>query len=152
MAGLICTVNSDEVALVAATPKTVLSIKAAANHRVVLKSLSVFGKSAAGGTDTPLKVKLTRSTANFGTGSSATPGKHNPSLPETVQTTCYSNFTVEPTTPADSGVWFEVQPQSGLINPAAFGGEVEIPGGNALNIELTSIATPTVLVSATFAE
>jgi hypothetical protein len=32
------------------------------------------------------------------------------------------------------------------------GQEIKIPGGNALNIECTSAATPTLLVSATFTE
>ncbi len=154
MAGLYCNVNSGEVTLVAATMMTALQIKSAANHRVTLKKLAIFGKQAAGGTDTPIKVRITRSTANFGTAAgSAVAGKTDPAWAETVQTACgYGPFSVDPTTPTDSGIMFEVQPQSGVIDPALFGGELKIPGGNAINIELTSIATPTVLIVATFEE
>lgn len=152
MAGLLCHVNSGEVALVAATAKTVLQIKAATNQRVLLRGLKIMGKSPAGGTDTPVKVRLTRSTANFGTFTGATPNKNNPSNGETVQTTCGANATAEPTTPTDGGMWWEVQPQSGVIEFLPPGMEVQIPGGQALNVECTSAATPTVMITASFEE
>lgn len=152
MAGVLLHVNSGEVALVAATAKTVLQIKAATNQRVLVKALRFFGKQAAGGTDAVVKVRLTRSTANFGTLSAATPGKNDPSDAETVQTTCGSNASAEPTTPADSGLWYELQPQAGVIEFLPPGMEIKIPGGNALNIEMTSSGTPTVMVEATFEE
>lgn len=152
MAGLLCHVNSGEVAMVAATPKTVLQIKAPANQRVILSMLSITGKQPAGGTDTPVKVRLTRSTANFGTGTGATPGKNNPSDPETIQSVVASNFSVEPTSPTDTGLWWEVQPQSGMISFYPPDLRVEIPGGQSINVEITSVATPTLLVTASFAE
>lgn len=152
MAGLILTVNSGEVALIAATPKTVLQIKAPANHRLKLRNVKLFGKQPAGGVDTPVKVRLTRSTASFGTGSAATPGKIDPAMAETVQSTAAANFTVEPTSPTDTGVEWEVQPQSGVIEPQIPGQELVIPGGQALNFEATSVATPTVLFTATYEE
>lgn len=152
MAGLLCNVTSGEVALVAATAKTVLQIKAAANQRVLLRSLKIMGKAAAGGTDTPVKVRFTRSTANFGTLTAATPNKANPSNAETIQTTCGSNATVEPTTPTDGGVMYEISPQSGVIEFYPPGLELHVPGGNALNIECTSAATPTLTITATFEE
>jgi hypothetical protein len=152
MAGLLCHVNSGEVALVAATAKTVLQIKAAANQRVILKGIKLFGKQAAGGTDVPVKVRITRSSANFGTLTGATPAKNNPSNGETIQTTCGSNATVEPTTPTDGGVWWEVQPQSGVIEFIPPGLELQIPGGQAINFECTSSGTPTVMLVASFEE
>jgi hypothetical protein len=152
MAGLICSVNSGEVSLAAATAKTVLQIKAPANQRVLIKALRILGKQDAGGTDKPLKVRATRSTANFGTGSAATPGKRNPSNGETVQTAAAGNFTVEPTTPSDSGQWWEVQPQSGLEEFFGPGDEIEIPGGQSWQLEMTSNATPVVLATVDFEE
>ena len=152
MAGVLCHVNSGEVALVAATAKTVLQIKAATNQRVIVKALRMTGKQPAGGTDTPVKVRLTRSTANFGTGTTATPGKNDPTDSETIQTTAAANFSAEPTSPTDSGLWWEVQLQSGVEEFLPPGMEIKIPGGQSAQFELISVATPTVLITATFEE
>ncbi len=152
MAGIVAHVNSGEVALVAATAKTVLQIKAPANQRVLIKSLRLFGKAAAGGTGVPVKVRATRSTANFGTLSAATPGKNDSSDSETLQATAGANATVEPTTPTDTGLIWEVPDQSGVIEFLPPGMEIRIPGGTALNIECTSTGTPTVAVQATYEE
>lgn len=152
MAGLIWTANSGEVTLSAATAKTVLQVKAPSNQRVTLKTLSILGKQSAGGTDAVCKVRITRSTANFGTGTAATPGKTDTAWAETIQSTVAGNFTVEPTSPTDTGLWYEVQPQSGLIVPFPPGQEPRIPGGAALNVEITSSGTPTLLVTVTAEE
>ncbi|AMV23425.1 hypothetical protein VT84_03380 [Gemmata sp. SH-PL17] len=152
MAGLVLHVNSGEVALAASAAKTVLQIKAPANQRVLVKSLRLFGKAAAGGTGVPVKVRATRSTANFGTLSGATSGKNDSSDSETIQTTCGANATVEPTTPTDTGLLWEVPDQSGVIEFLPPGMEIRIPGGTALNIECTSTGTPTVAVQATYEE
>lgn len=151
MAGVAFVVNSGEVALVAATAKTVMQVKAAANQRVVIKGLKFLGKQAAGGSDVVVKVRMTRSTANFGTGGS-TPvaGKLNPSNGETIQTTFGANFSAEPTSPTDSGLWWEVQPQSGIIEALPPGQWIEVPGGQSVNFEMTSPSgTPTLLVTVT---
>lgn len=152
MAGIIAHVSSGEVALVAATAKTVLQIKAAANQRALLRSLRITGKQAAGGTDTPLFCRLTRSTANFGTGTPVTPAKNDPTDDETIQTSAARNFSSEPTSPTDALIAWEIQPQSGIIEFLPPGLEIKIPGGQSLNIEMTSSGTPTVLVSAAFEE
>lgn len=152
MAGQLCHVNSGERTLVAATAQTLLQIKAAANQRVLIKALRFTGKMPAGGTDTPIKIRMTRSTSNFGTSSSATPAKNNPSNGETIQTTCASTFTVEPTSPADGGLLWELQPQSGIIELLTPDLYIEIPGGAAVNFEATSAATPILAVSASFEE
>ncbi len=152
MAGQLCFVNSGETALVANTAKTLLQIQAATNQRVVVKGLKILGKQAAGGTDAVVKVRMTRSTANFGSSSSATAGKANTSNGETLQTSCAKTFTVEPTSPTDSGLQWEIQPQSGVIEFIPPGMEVHVPGGNAVNFEATSTGTPTLLVTAIFEE
>jgi hypothetical protein len=151
MAGLLCHVNSGNIALAAATAKTFLQIKAPANQRVILTALSITGQQPAGGTDTPIVVTLSRSTANFGTPSALTPAKNNPSDPETIQTTVAA-LTVEPTSPTPAGLSWNVQPQSGLIMFFPPDLRVEIPGGAALNITLQSPATPTLQVTASFQE
>jgi hypothetical protein len=152
MAGVLFSVNSGEVSLVASTPKSALQVKAAANQRVLIRGLKILGKSAAGGTDPVVKVRMTRSTANFGTFSAATPNKLNPSNGETLQTTCGANATVEPTAPTDGGLWWEVQPQSGLIEFYPPGQEIQVPGGQSVQFEATSTGTPTLLITATCEE
>lgn len=153
MAGQRCTVNSGEVTMVANTAKTLLQIKAAANQRALIRSLRVTGKQPAGGTDTPGKLRMTRSTANFGTaGSYPTPSKDNPSNGETVQTTAGVNFSVEPTSPTDSALWWEVQPQGGIIEFLPPGSEITVPGGQSVNFEFTVAGTPSVLLTVGFEE
>jgi hypothetical protein len=154
MAGLKLSVTSGEVALVAATAKTLLQIKAPTNQRVLVKGLKVMGKSAAGGTDTPVKIRVTSSSANFGTaGATPTPGKRNPSNGETPQSTVGSNFSAEPTSPTDRGVLYEVSPQSGVIEPFPFDNPYEIPGGQSLQVEATApVGTPTIAVTLDYEE
>jgi hypothetical protein len=144
MAGLLLHVNSGEVALTANTARSVLQLRAPANQRLILRGIKVLGKQPAGGTDTPVRVRLTRSTANF--------GKANPSNGETIQSTAAAAFTVEPTTPADGGLMWEVQPQSGVIEFLPPGLEVHVPGGQAISFEATSPGTPTILITATYEE
>lgn len=152
MAGVLAHARSAEAALVAATAKTMLQIKAATNQRAVIKALRLFGKQAAGGTDTVVLIRMTRSTANFGTGTTLTPNKNNPSNGETLQTTCSGNFTSEPTSPTDGGLAWEVQPQSGIIEFLPPGMDIEVPGGQAVNFECTSAGTPTMMLGASFEE
>ena len=152
MAGVVAHVNSGEVALVANTAKSILQIKAPANQRVVVKGVRLFGKAPAGGTGVPVKIRMTRSTANFGTFSAATPGKNDSSDSETLQATAGANATVEPTTPTDTGLIWEVPDQSGIIEFSPPGLEIRIPGGTALNIECTSTGTPTVAAQVTYEE
>lgn len=152
MAGVVAHVNSGEVALVAATAKSVLQIKAATNQRVIVKALRFFGKQAAGGTDAVVKVRMTRSTANFGTFTGATPGKNDPTDSETLQTTAGGNASIEPTTPTDSGLWWEVQPQSGIIEFLPPGMEIKVPGGQSVQFECTSSGTPTLMLEASYEE
>lgn len=153
MAGVLCHVNSGEVALVAATAKTVLQIKAPAQQRLLIKGLRIFGKQSAGGTDPVVKVRMTRSSANFGTGSAATPAKNDPSDAETLQATAASDFTAEPTGPTDGGLMWELQPQTGMIEFLPFGQEIKVPGGQSVNFECTSPSgTPTVMIEASYEE
>src|SRR5438105_2905164 len=103
MAGVKAKVNSGEVALLAATLKTVLQIKAPANQRLMVTGYYLYGKGIVV-TDTPMLFNLKSNAANFGTGTSVTPSKGNTSDDETLQSTAFKNFTVEPTTPTDRGI------------------------------------------------
>lgn len=152
MAGMLLSATSGERSLVAATAQTVLQVVAPANQRLKIRQIKVLGKQSAGGTDQPAKMRLTRSTGSFGTRTAVTPGKFDPGSAETVQSTAFSTFTVEPTSPADLGDWSEVQLQVGLILPFPPGMEVIIPGGNALNVELTAPASATVVVTVYYEE
>jgi hypothetical protein len=152
MAGVLWHVNSGECALQASTAKSILQIKAPTNQRVIIRSVRFFGKQPAGGTDTPVKIRLTRSTANFGTFTGATPSKNDPNDGETIQTTAGANASAEPTSPTDGGLWWELQPQTGIIEPLAPGQEIKIPGGQSVQFEFTSPGTPTVMMEATCEE
>src|SRR5579864_7336422 len=152
MAGMLLHVNSGEAALVGSTAKSMLQIKAPANQRLLVRSIGLWGKQAAGGTDAVVKVRLTRvaSGGAFGTFTAATPVKNNPSQPETIQSTCGGNASVEPTA-TDGGRWWELPPAGGieelnLVPP------IEIPGGAAIQLEFTSSGTPTVMASASYEE
>lgn len=136
---------SISVTLVAATANEVLQIKAATNQRVRLTKLVITGTAAAGGTDAVTTGRLTLSTANFGTFTgTVVKTKANPSNGETIQTTFSGNTTsgTPSTTPTDIGVYFAASPQSGINVPLPEGG-LEIPGGYAINVELTNSGTPT---------
>lgn len=151
MAGLNMNVPSGNVALVAATAKTVLQIKAATNVRLKIKTIRFFGKGIVV-TDQPIYWRLTRSSANFGTGTSATPGKTNTSNGETIQCTAFSNFTVEPTSPTHGGIEGDFHPQNGYAEQYQFDVPFEVAGGNAVNFELTAAQAQTVNIAVLFEE
>ncbi len=106
----------------------------------------------AGGSDTPVYVRLSQSSANFGTFTSITPGKLDSSNGETLQGTYGKNATVEPTSPTYMGLEWEVQPQSGVIEFFVPLENIPIPGGKSLQVECTSPATPILLVILTIEE
>ena len=151
MAGLNMNVPSGNVALVAATAKTVLQIKAPTNQRLKIKTIRCMGKGIVV-TDQPIYFRITRSSANFGTGSSATPGKTNTSNGETIQSTAFSNFTVEPTSPTHSGYEGDFHPQNGIMEQFQFDVPLEVAGGNSVNIEMTAAQAQTVNVSVLYEE
>ena len=152
MAGVLLHVNSGTVSLVASTAKTVLQIKAPANQRLLIKGLKLIGNQPAGGTDSPVMIRITRSSSNFGTGSAATPAKNDPTDSETIQSTAFANFSVEPTSPTDGGLRWPVQPQSGVIEFLPLGMEIKVPGGTSVNFECTSPATPSLVLTASYEE
>lgn len=147
MAGLLCHGTSGEVALVASTAKSLCQVKAPTNQRLLIRSIRMFGKAAAGGTDTPVKVRLTYSSANFGTFSGGVYAKADPTTDETAQATFGGSASVEPTTPTDLGLYWELQPQSGIEEFLPLAAPIVIPGGKSVQFECTSTGTPTIVVT-----
>lgn len=149
MAGLKLAASSGNVVLAASTAKTILQIAmpALGNQRAVVTGIKITGKQPAGGSDVPVLVQLTRCiNVNKGTASvnAILPGKMNPSNPEIANSINNITFTVEPTSVVDTGIWWNVQPQAGVIEfwspnlfldiPASLAGNT---GLNCLNVTAT---------------
>ncbi len=126
-----------EIALTAATAKTVLQLVAAANHRVRLLSFGIFfdGTST---TAEPVQVRLLRQTT-AGTMSALTPTKRDDSIADTLLTTAQHTATAEPTA-GDVLEAIEVHPQQGYQCFYPMGAEVIIGGGDRLGLEVTAPA------------
>ncbi|KKM85100.1 hypothetical protein LCGC14_1292460 [marine sediment metagenome] len=148
MAGLKATAQTAEITTGTAL-KTILQLVAAANHRVVVKEISISFKGTLN-TAAPILVQVARQT-DAGTMSALTPKKMNESDQETLQTTAQDTATVEPTL-TDDVISEEVHPQGGYTWQAPFGGEIIIEGGNRLAILTTAIAAVNCVARIVFEE
>ena len=126
-----------EIALSAATAKTVLQVVAATNVRVAIQKIGIAfdGVSA---TAEPVQVDLVKQT-DAGTSSAATPVHKLLGASETLQTTARKTATVEPTT-TDVIRRFEVHPQTGKEFSFGPDDEIVLGGGTRLVIRLTAPA------------
>jgi len=149
MAGVKGAVNSGEVSLSAGVAKTVLQLVAAANHRVLVKGLSIFFKGTSA-TDTPAKVRVLRQTT-AGTMSAATTVKRDESADETLQTTAQKDATVEPTAGEELEMQ-EIHPQTGLKIFYPLGEELIVKGGGRLGVEINAAQGQTAVVNIDFDE
>ena len=120
-----------EVALAAATAKTVLQVKAPANQRVKIKGWGVFFDGT-GVSAEPINVKLVRQ-STAGTMTSVTPARCDDSLPETIQSTGSVNASAEPTS-GEVLQFRNVHPQSGYEHLYGIGDEDKIKGGGYVGI------------------
>lgn len=136
-----------EVALTAATAKTVLGVNAAANIRLKLKRWGVYfdGTSA---TAEPVVVQLLRHTT-AGTSTAVTPRNINQS--ETVQATAGKNYSAEPTA-GDILENKEVHPQQGYESVYSGDGEIQVAGSGRLSIKCTAPAGVNCLAEMEFEE
>lgn len=150
MAAFIGIAQTAEVALAAASAKTVLQLVAASNHRVKLLGWGVFFDSTSVSAE-PVQVIVVRQTT-AGTMSANTPSKMDDSLAETLQTTAQDNATVEPTTGSDELDMAEVHPQSGYEIRYPLGQEPIIGGGDRLGIVCTAPAVVNVRAKMIFEE
>lgn len=148
MSDILVIAQTSEVALAAATPKTVLQIAAAVNHKVKLLRWGVYFDGILP-TAEPVQVRLLRQTT-AGTMSALTPAKLGTDS-EAVQTGAQHSATSEPSA-GDVLDMAEVHPQSGyeVIFPA--GQEVKIPGGGRIGIECNAPAGVNVRAKMIFEE
>lgn len=138
-----------EIALTAATARTVIQLVAATNHRVKLLGWGVFFDGVST-TAEPVQVRLLRQTT-AGTMSSLTPVKMDDSLAESLLTTAQHTATAEPTA-GDVLDVLEVHPQQGYEIMYPLGQEPIIGGSDRLGIECTAPAGVNVRAKMRFEE
>lgn len=138
MARLNAIAQTQEVALSAATAKTVIQITAPANHRVAVLGWGIFfdGTSV---TAEPVQVRLLRQTT-AGTMSALTPVALDGSVGETIQTSAQHTASAEPTAGNVVDV-IECHPQQGYEVIYPLGQEVILQGAGRVGIEVTAPAT-----------
>lgn len=134
MAGILCSATTAEIALTAATAKTVIQIVAPTNQRLIVKSFGVFFDGVST-TAEPVQVRVLRQTT-AGTMSSLTPAMISAGS-ETLQATAQHTATAEPTAGNVLDV-YEVHPQAGLEKMIPLDQKWEVPGGTRLGIECTA--------------
>jgi hypothetical protein len=137
MAGILVAVTTPaDVALAAATAKTVLQVAAPTNQRLELVRWGVFFDGVTS-TAVPVLVELLRQTT-AGTSTSATPVAQVAGS-ETVQSTAGYNFSAEPTAGNILDI-AKVHPQSGYEVLLPLNQQMEVPGGGRLGIRITAAA------------
>jgi hypothetical protein len=149
MAGVKIHAPTGEIALTAATLKTVAQLLTAANHRVIIKGYEVHGKGVLS-TDTPMRVRLLRQTT-AGTMSAGTAVKNDNTDSEAIQTTFTINATVEPTA-GDILDVLEVHPQSGQVVMYPPGDEIQVPGGTRFGADILAAQGQTITFKFFFEE
>jgi len=148
MAAVIAVANTAEVALTAATAKTVLQLVAPAHQLLKVKGWGVFfdGVSV---TAEPVQVRLLRQT-DAGTMSALTPVKRS-AVTCTLQATAQHTATAEPTA-GDVLAAREVHPQGGYQEIFPAGDEIVIGEAGRLGIECTATANVNVRAEIVFEE
>jgi hypothetical protein len=125
-----------EIALVAATAKTILQLVAPAQQRIAVRAFSVSFDGTSGSAE-PVQVDILRQTT-AGTMSSATVVREDVGS-ETIQMTAQKTATAEPTA-GDVLRRYEVHPQAGIEVKYGFDEELLIPGGGRLGLRVTAPA------------
>lgn len=152
MARMYGVATTTEIALTAATAKTVVQLATSANHRIAVLGWGVFF-DAVSVTAEPVQVRLLIQTG-AGTMSSLTPAPVH-AMSETLQTTCQHTATVEPTNGGTSACVLdvlEVHPQSGYEIKFPPGHEIEIGASSYIGIECTAPAAVNVRAKIFFEE
>lgn len=134
---LVAMIPGADIALTAATTRTLLQVLAPTNHRVKLTKLSVTCEGVVV-TDTPILIELLRQTT-AGTMTAITERVIDPpgadETPQTVGT--HSATSTEPTAGDILDEWF-VHPQSGFAIVFPLNQQPAIPGGGRLAIRATA--------------
>lgn len=138
MAGIIASLYTpSEVALAAATAKTVLQLTAPANQRLVVKRWGIYFDGISS-TAEPIVIKLIKqSTAGSG-GTSQTPVMLSAGS-ESIQATGLYGITSEPTTTSVLDI-IEIHPQSGWQEFIPLDQALPVLGGTRLGIQVTAPA------------
>lgn len=136
MSGILACVQTAEIALTAATAKTVLQLVAPANQRLIVKRWGVFFDGTTSSAE-PVQVRLLRQTT-AGTMSALTPVRINAGS-ETLQATAQHTATAEPTA-SDVLDVLEVHPQSGADIVFPLDMQLTVAGGTRLGVECTAPA------------
>lgn len=124
--------------------KTLVQIIAAANHRVLIKQVSVCFRGTSN-SDAPVLIQILRQT-NAGTMSSQTLTKQSPGDDETLQTTATHTATGEPGS-GDLVQSYAIHPQQGMIWQHTFGDPIIVPGGTRLGVVVTAGADVNAVVT-----
>jgi len=129
MAGLMF--NAEVTVTPSHDPETLIQIVAAANHRVIIHSIELYGQGntpASANDNFYLAIQTTA-----GTASALTLNKMDPNYAETLQTTAQKTVTVEPTTGIN--VWQGAMHEQGtLIRPFAPEHRIIITGGTKMGL------------------
>ncbi len=143
MAFLQAYIPTTTVSCVAATPKTILSLAAAANQvvKILEQKVSHDGATSTNAPDLTEGGRCTFGAA--GTGTSVTPSKKDPGRAETIQTTALKNYSAEPTTitaidptniPQYNGLYQYITPDSRpLIVVGGQGWVIRVTSPNTVN-------------------
>jgi hypothetical protein len=151
MAGIKAVVTTEgEIALSAATAKTVLQLVAPTNQRLRLTGFGISFDGTSSSAE-PVNVELCVQ-SSAGTSSSATPVKDGDPGSETLQGTAIKNATVEPTT-GNILRRYVFHPQGGGIERIfGFDEQINVPGGTRLGLRCTAPATVNVIGHMTYEE
>lgn len=137
MAGVRGSFTSGDVALVAATTKTIAQLVAAANQRILVDMISVAFDGVTP-TNEPVTIQIYRQTTAGTGGSAYTPKKLDNTDTETLQTTSQYNITGPEPTYGDLLYSVLVHPQAGLILQLPENRRLIVPGGTRLGVVLTA--------------
>lgn len=149
MAATYCIAQTAEIALTAATAKTVIQITTPTNRRARVLGWGVFFDGVST-TAEPVQVRLLRQTT-AGTMSSLTPVLLDGGLTLTIQTTAQHTATAEPTAGNVLDI-AEVHPQQGYEKQYIPGQEPIVGSGGRVGIECTAPATVNVRAKIIFEE
>ncbi len=151
MAGIIALAQTSEVALTAATAKTVLQLLAPTNQRVKILGWGVFFDGVNTAAE-PVQVRVIRQTS-AGT-MTASAGYAVSPVVETVQTVVSVAASVEPASSTPSGIAdvVECHPQQGYEVKLPMGQELILAGGGRIGIECTAPAAVNVRAKFFFEE
>lgn len=129
--------TSVDVALVAATAKTVVQLVAATNVRVAIQTITVSFDGTSN-TAEPVTVIVRRQTT-AGTATARAPLKKDDDIATALSSTGQENFTAEPTD-SDILLTYLVHPQAGVQYPLPLPGELIIGSGDRIGVKMTAPA------------